>query len=367
MKDSKKVLHVLWGLHAAGIENLALQLIKYSPKNIECDLLNLEPSTLDMLPEFNALINKECLGSIFNFSGKSWKLLYLSLVLARRIKPDGVIIYPCNSNMLWVALGMRLAGVKNVATCIQNTAPRASRYRQKWKRLLQLMLLLGVKLVSCSDAVVNSIRPLIPGAKYLPVIANGCDVVEIAKRAVSSVSSSSSVGRFRVGMVARLDQIKDQALLIQAFARCQSTVWDLVLVGDGPCRGALEELSRSCGLDPSKIFLGKRLDIPEILGSLDLFAFSTTDAEGFGIVLIEAMAAGLPVIASDVPACREVLADGAAGVLVSPGEVQAWTIRLGELMSQPKTRQRLAEASVTRAKTYGIEACASRWYQELIP
>ena len=205
MKDSKKVLHVLWGLHAAGIENLALQLIKHSPKNIECDLLNLEPSTLDMLPEFNALINKKRLGSIFNFSGKSWKLLYLSLVLARRIKPDGVIIYPCNSNMLWVALGMRLAGVKNVATCIQNTAPRASRYRQKWKRLLQLMLLLGVKLVSCSDAVVNSIRPLIPGAKYLPVIANGCDVVEIAKRAVSSVSSSSSVGKFRVGMVARLD------------------------------------------------------------------------------------------------------------------------------------------------------------------
>ena len=168
-------------------------------------------------------------------------------------------------------------------------------------------------------------------------------------------------------MVARLDQIKDQASLIQAFARCQSTVWDLVLVGDGPCRGALEELSRSCGLDPSKIFLGKRLDIPEILGSFDLFAFSTTDAEGFGIVLIEAMAAGLPVIASDVPACREVLADGAAGVLVPPGEVQAWTIRLGELMSQPKTRQRLAQASATRAKTYGIEACASRWYRELIP
>ena len=100
---------------------------------------------------------------------------------------------------------------------------------------------------------------------------------------------------------------------------------------------------------------------------MDLFAFSTTEAEGFGIVLIEAMAAGLPVIASDVPACREVLADGAAGVLVPPGEVQAWTIRLGELMSQPKTRQRLAEASATRAKTYGIEACASRWYRELIP
>ena len=367
MKDAKKVLHVLWGLHAAGIENLALQLIKHSPKDVECDLLNLEPSALDMLPEFNALINEKCLRNIFNFSAKSWKLSCLAFALAFRISPDGVIIYPCNSNMLWAVLGIRFAGVKNVAICIQNTAPSGSRYRQKWKRLLRLMLLLGVKLVSCSDAVANSIRPLIPGAKYLPVIANGCDVVQIAKRAASSVPSSGSVGMFRVGMVARLDQIKDQASLIQAFARCQSTAWDLVLVGDGPCREALEELSRSCGLDPSKIFLGKRLDIPEILGSLDLFAFSTTHAEGFGIVLIEAMAAGLPVIASDVPACREVLADGAAGVLVPFGDVQAWTIGLGELMSQPKTRQRFAEAAAIRAQTYDIEACASRWYQELIP
>ena len=113
--------------------------------------------------------------------------------------------------------------------------------------------------------------------------------------------------------------------------------------------------------------MGQRLDIPEILGSLNLFAFSTTHAEGFGIVLTEAMAVGLPVIASDVPTCREVLADGAAGLLVPAGDVEAWTKGLDELMAQPQKRQLLAEAAVLRAKTYGIEACASRWYQELIP
>ena len=367
MKASKKVLHILCGLHAAGIENLALQLIKYSPEVVTSDLLNLDPKSLDMLPGFKALQDERCLESIFSFDGKSWRLFWFCFRLVRRVRPQAVIIYPCNKIMLWVAFGIRLAGVKNIAVCVQNTAPASSKYRQKWKRLLQFMLFLEVRLVCCSEAVANSIRPLLPGVNRFPVIANGCDVVEIANRAALSVSSFRLSGRFRVGMVARLDRIKDQASLIQAFARCNSTLWDLVLVGDGPCRPELEDLSRRCGLDPKNIFLGQRLDIPEILGSLNLFAFSTTHAEGFGIVLTEAMAVGLPVIASDVPACREVLADGAAGLLVPAGDVEAWTKGLDELMAQPQKRQLLAEAAVLRAKTYGIEACASRWYQELIP
>ena len=72
-------------------------------------------------------------------------------------------------------------------------------------------------------------------------------------------------------------------------------------------------------LDPKKIFLGSSLEITKLLGNSDIFAFSTTEDEGFGIALIEAMAAGLPIIASDVPACREVL-DGNAGILVPPEE-----------------------------------------------
>jgi glycosyltransferase involved in cell wall biosynthesis len=63
--------------------------------------------------------------------------------------------------------------------------------------------------------------------------------------------------------------------------------------------------------------------VPEILGQSDIFVFSTTRQEGLGTVLLEAMAAGLPVIASDVPACREVLADGRWGALVAPGDAGA--------------------------------------------
>ena len=66
-----------------------------------------------------------------------------------------------------------------------------------------------------------------------------------------------------------------------------------------------------------------RRDVPELVGQLDLFVFATTPDEGLGIALIEAMAAGVPVVASDVGACREVLDDGALGLLVPPRDPAA--------------------------------------------
>ena len=82
-----------------------------------------------------------------------------------------------------------------------------------------------------------------------------------------------------------------------------------------------------------KYFLGIRLDITKLLAKADIFALSTTQDEGFGIVLIEAMAAGLPIIASDVPACREVLDDGNAGILVPSKRVDIWIKEINILIN----------------------------------
>ena len=123
-------------------------------------------------------------------------------------------------------------------------------------------------------------------------------------------------------MVARLDPIKDQATLIRAFAQVvkEHPRAELWLVGDGTRAAELCELAAAEGVADGVVFWGPRSDVPELLGQMDVFAFSTSRDEGFGIALIEAMAAGLPVVASDVPACREVLGSGAAGVLVPPGD-----------------------------------------------
>ncbi len=96
----------------------------------------------------------------------------------------------------------------------------------------------------------------------------------------------------------------------------------LRLVGDGRLRIDLEALARKLEIDKKVEFLGSRNDVPELLGSADIFIFSARQ-EGLGSVLLEAMAAGLPIIATDVPACRELLEEGGYGTLVRRNDPDA--------------------------------------------
>ena len=98
------------------------------------------------------------------------------------------------------------------------------------------------------------------------------------------------------------------------------------------------------------VFWGPRSDVPELLGQMDVFAFSTTRDEGFGIALIEAMAAGLPVVASDVPACREVLDDGAAGILVPAGDPAPLAQAIGALLSSERAKSGLGRPGPARGR-----------------
>ena len=362
-----RVLHVLGGLHAAGIESLALQLIRHAPTGITSDLLNADRSAQAMALAFAQLQTDGRLEALHQWPPCDGPLVtWRSFRLCLRRRPDALLIYPCNRPMLWLALGARLAGVRRLAVAVQNTAPTDPRLLSTWHRLLCWFQRLGVVAVSCTQAIVESLLPLPTGLRLGPVIANGCDTKAVARRATSARAQRPPGDPRRVLMVARLDPIKDQSTLIRAFAAARQPGWQLQLVGDGPDRQRLETLATEFGLDVSEVFLGRRSDIPYLLGQADIFVFSTTPAEGFGIVLIEAMAAGLPILASDVPACREVLLDGAAGDLLPPGDDHAWTDRLHQLMTQPEARSALAQRSITHAARYDIVHCAERWYSMLI-
>ena len=248
-----------------------------------------------------------------------------------------------------------------MAVHLGNTAPSDPAGRRVWQRLLLWFQRLGVVAVPCTQAIADSLQPMPPALRLGPVISNGCDVAAIADRAEAAGRCRSADDAKRVLMVARLDPIKDQSTLLRAFAAARAPGWQLQLVGEGPDRPRLEALASELGLDPAQVFLGRRSDIPELLGQADLFAFSTTPAEGFGIVLIEAMAAGLPIIASDVPACREVLREGAAGELLPPGDVVAWAECLECLMASASQRDALAEMALAHADRYDIRTTAERW------
>jgi len=361
-----RILHVLDGLHAAGIECLALQLIAHSPPGVQAELLNTNCQAQEQADAFAELQRSGQLTTLHQWRHCDGPLLaWRSYWLCRQRRPDAMLIYPCNRQMLWLALGARLTGVRRLAVHLGNTAPSNPHGLRTWHRLLRWFQRLGVVAVPCTQAIVDSLQPLPRGLRLGPVIPNGCDVQAIAQRTAAARARRPPGNTKRVVMVARLDPIKDQATLLRAFAAARQPGWELQLVGEGPERPQLEALSRELGLDPADVLLGRRSDIPELLGQADLFAFSTTPAEGFGIVLIEAMAAGLPILASDVPACREVLKIGAAGQLVPAGARERWSDALGQLMASEAARLSLAHKALAHANSYDVPRTAQRWIELL--
>lgn len=361
---SRRILHVLSGFHLAGIENLALQLIRNTPTDLTSFLLNIDPSSTKLLPSFEQLISSGNLRAIYQISSSGITLFLRIIFWSKSAQFDSIIVYPCNFSLLWLITAFRFHGSKLIAVCVQNAAPTSTIKRFKWACLLRTLIFLHVDLVCCSNAVAESLKGLLPVNYICKIIPNGCATDLISSRSLNTVVLSSKSNTFKVMMVARLDQIKDQATLIKAFAHASNPEWELYFVGDGPTRNYLECLAANHEL-ASVFFLGNRLDIPELLGSVDCFAFSTTPSEGFGIALIEAMAAGLPVIASDVPACREVLDNGRCGLLLPPGNHELFASSLHQIYSDDSLRNSLSRLSIQRSKYYDIKNVANSWYDLL--
>jgi glycosyltransferase involved in cell wall biosynthesis len=130
-------------------------------------------------------------------------------------------------------------------------------------------------------------------------------------------------------MVARLSRWKDHPTLLQALSGLKDLDWQLELVGDGPLRGQLEELVQSLGLASRVTFLGFRRDVPERMAEAQLFLL-ISKWEGFPRSILEAMRAGLPVVASDVGGVKESVVDGTTGFVIPRGDA----VRLRECLRQ---------------------------------
>jgi glycosyltransferase involved in cell wall biosynthesis len=143
-------------------------------------------------------------------------------------------------------------------------------------------------------------------------------------------------------MVARFAPQKNQQQLLDALSRIDRP-FHLTFVGDGPTRPAAEESARRLGLEERVTFLGVRRDTDRILANSDIFVLAT-NWEGFPITILEAMRAGLPVVATDVDGVREAVIDGETGYLTPRGDTEALIDRLTRLLQNSGLRARMAAA-----------------------
>jgi glycosyltransferase involved in cell wall biosynthesis len=160
--------------------------------------------------------------------------------------------------------------------------------------------------------------------------------------------------------VGRLKAPKDFWTLVSAMASLPSGSCRLRIAGDGPERAALSEEIHSLGLDGAVELLGDRNDIVDLLRESHLFVLSSR-SEGMPMSVLEAMASGVPVVASAVGGIPELVVDEESGLLVEPGDPQPLAAAIARVISDAELRQRLATAGYERAsRLFDTE----RWRQE---
>jgi glycosyltransferase involved in cell wall biosynthesis len=175
---------------------------------------------------------------------------------------------------------------------------------------------------------------------------------------VSTPPRSRPVERPRPLIVAvgRLKAPKDFPTLVSALAALPRDSFDALIVGDGPDRPRLEEQIRTCGLAGRVRLAGERRDVPDLLAEADVFVLPSR-SEGHPVSVLEAMAAGVPVVASRVGGIPEQVDDGVTGLLVAPGDPEALAAALGRLAADPALRRRLGAAGRVRAeKAFDLDA-----------
>jgi sugar transferase (PEP-CTERM/EpsH1 system associated) len=179
---------------------------------------------------------------------------------------------------------------------------------------------------------------------------------------------------FLIGTVGRLQPVKDQQTLLRAFATaCNARVEGherlrLVVVGDGPLMNDLRNLARSLGIERRTWFAGAIGNVSQVLGALDLFVLTSLN-EGISNTILEALASGVPVIASDVGGNPELIDAGRTGSLVPAGSAGGFAAEITRFLAEPDLQRNHGEAArLAAVERFSLTAMVARYralYDEL--
>jgi glycosyltransferase involved in cell wall biosynthesis len=201
-----------------------------------------------------------------------------------------------------------------------------------------------------SAVVTNSIsgaielrRSAVPVHK-IHTIKNGIEEFSVDEKVVGMLRAKYHLDpeTFVVGMVANLRPQKNFAMFLRAIQRLQRRIrLKAAIVGAGPLRNSIEQMIRALHIEEIVVMVGLLPDIRPIYGCFDALAL-TSYIEGFPNAIGEAMVAGVPVVATDVPGTRDLIKSGVNGFLVPTDDDESLANKLYELASDPKLRERLA-------------------------
>lgn len=279
---------------------------------------------------------------------------------------DAVITVGAGDKMFWGRLAARLAEVPVIASALHSTG-----WPDGIGRLNRLLTPITDAFIGVAAAHGQHLHEVegFPAQK-VHVIPNGIDTERFAPlpdthrlRESLGIDPSAPV----VGIVAALRPEKNHRLFLRAAQTVHTKLPQtrFVIVGDGPERAGLEQEARERGLSDAVMFLGTRDDVPQVVATFDLFTL-TSDNEANPVSILEAMALGKPVVATDVGSVAQSVREAVTGYLVPAGDHAALAQRWLELLYNPLEAHSLGAAGREHVVKYGSLGTMVRGYEQLL-
>jgi len=346
----QKILHLVLGLDVGGLEQFVLTLSR-----AQLGIVSPSIYCIDGLGELGSRVKDI---PVFNTKTSTATILRRALAVVQHVMEYRYdIIHSHNHGPhFYGAIASLMTNVPLVHTKHGNFYPT------KFRRILleKFSCLMTDAIVTVSnEARYSYLQRTCCKTNDVITILNGVDVGSFT----CIGRDSTDKGYVNIGIVARLSPEKDHMTLLAAFEIALNSISSLrlIIVGDGQLRQGLESYVDNSVLCGKVFFTGSCLDVPGVLSSFDVFILSST-TEGISISLLEAMAAGLPCIVTDVGGNSEVVIDGETGYIVPPSSPDEMAEKIVALSNNVILRKKLGTSGQKRVLTnFSIESTAKKY------
>lgn len=288
---------------------------------------------------------------IYQIHPQDLRTFFQLFLLCRRERFDLVTTHTSKGGFLG-RLAAKLAGARHIVHHAHGFAFRETQGR--WTRRFYV-LLERIAARACSviisvseDHRRDAIRERVAAAEKIVTILNGIDVGSFGCTSMQEARQKLGLETkdTLIGVASRLAPKKGLEDMIQAFQQIHQFHPDarLVLLGEGPSQLELERQAQSTGLGDRIHFPGFRRNVPELLPAFDIIA-QPSISEGLSLAILEAMAAGKPVVACDIPGTREIITSGVNGILAPPSDPPAMAMAFRSLLDNSAYARKLGETA----------------------
>lgn len=306
--------------------------------------------------------------------GRIFLLPLLSLELAWRLhklSPDGTISFLVRANLTHVMtkwFGNRKRVIISERSILDEMYRESAWSARIMKFLVRRLYPMADCIVAISKGVKASLLNYGVNAERVEVIYNPQDLEDIKTKASAQCLWMIKEKLPLIVTSSRLVPLKDHRTLFRAFKKVTKKVSShLVVLGDGPELEPLQSYAKELGIAEQISWPGWQFNPYSGMKLCDLFVL-TSRFEGFGNVLVEAMACGLPVVSTDCPAGpREILDNGKYGILVPVGDDAELSEAILEIITNPGKRCELIESGFTRASEFSVSSVSRQYLDVLIP